>query len=162
VLGFEVVEGAGAGRRIELTGPVELGRGPDAGVRIDDPLVSRLHAGLAPDRDGVVVHDLDSSNGTFVNGSQIHGPARLVPGDQLLLGATVLELRTRVQLASGSAAVPAPEGHEPAGGRARGEPPTGRPGPDLVAAPARPDRLPALALGLIALVTLVLLIAVGR
>jgi pSer/pThr/pTyr-binding forkhead associated (FHA) protein len=108
-LSLEIVEGLDAGRRVELTGPVEIGRGPDAGLQLSDPQASRSHARVVPDQTGAVVTDLGSSNGTFVNGHQLFGPARLEPGDHLLVGSTVLELRTAAQVASRpSAAVPVP------------------------------------------------------
>jgi hypothetical protein len=58
-----------------------------------DDLVSRHHARLTPDVGGVLVEDLDSRNGTFVNGDEIVGPAHLAPGGQLLVGVTLFELR---------------------------------------------------------------------
>jgi hypothetical protein len=74
--------------------PVELGREDDAGVQLaQDELVSRRHARITPTADGVLVEDLGSRNGTFVNGDEIHGPAQLAPGGQLLVGVTVFELR---------------------------------------------------------------------
>ena len=44
------------------------------------------------------MEDLDSRNGTFVNNVQIHGAVRLDPGDQVLVGTTVLQLRTAAQV----------------------------------------------------------------
>jgi pSer/pThr/pTyr-binding forkhead associated (FHA) protein len=91
---LEIVEGPEAGRRIPLVGPVEIGRSPAAGIPLlQDDLVSGAHARLTPEDGGLRVEDLDSTNGTFVDGDQIVGPAHLAPGGQLLLGVTVLELR---------------------------------------------------------------------
>jgi pSer/pThr/pTyr-binding forkhead associated (FHA) protein len=47
-----------------------------------------------------VVEDLDSRNGTFVNREEIHSPVSAAPGDDVLLGTTVLELRTDAELAT--------------------------------------------------------------
>lgn len=102
---LEIVEGPQAGRQIPLSSQVQLGRGSAAGHEIDDPLVSRRHASVSVDGDRAQVEDLESRNGTFVNGEQIHGPTTLVPGDQLLVGVTLLELRTREQVAERSSAV---------------------------------------------------------
>jgi predicted component of type VI protein secretion system len=108
-LSLEIVEGLDTGRRVELTGPLRIGRGPEAGLQLGDPQVSRAHAEVVPDRGGAVVSDLGSSNGTFVNGQQLFGPARLDPGDHLLVGSTVFELRTAAQVAKRpSAAIPVP------------------------------------------------------
>jgi pSer/pThr/pTyr-binding forkhead associated (FHA) protein len=123
-LSLEIVEGLDAGRRVELTGPARIGRGPEATIQLLDPQVSRAHASVVPDRTGAVVSDLGSSNGTFVNGHQLFGPARLEPGDHLLVGSTVLELRTAAQVARRpSAVVPVP--------------------PALAVAPRPPDYVPA-------------------
>ena len=108
-LSLEIVEGLDTGRRVELGGPLRIGRGPEAGLQLGDPQVSRAHAEVVPDQGGAVVIDLDSSNGTFVNGQQLFGPARLDPGDHLLVGSTVFELRTAAQVARRpSAAIPVP------------------------------------------------------
>jgi predicted component of type VI protein secretion system len=108
-LSLEIVEGLDSGRRVELTGPLRIGRGPDAGLQLGDPQVSRAHAEVVPDQGGAVVIDLDSSNGTFVNGQQLFSPARLDPGDHLLVGSTVFELRTAAQVAKRpSAAIAVP------------------------------------------------------
>lgn len=104
-LSLEIVEGAGAGRRVALAGPVTVGRGRDADLVLADELVSRHHAQLTPSGSGAVVVDLGSRNGTFVNGEGIHGPARLEPGDQLQLGVTLVELRSARQIAERPSAV---------------------------------------------------------
>ena len=66
-----------------------LGRGPAADVRLTDTGVSRLHAEirlLGPD---ATVVDLESTNGTTVNGLRVH-TSPLAHGDQIGLGSTVL------------------------------------------------------------------------
>lgn len=100
---LEIVEGPEAGRMIPLTGPVELGRDAGAGIVLQqDDLLSRRHVRLTPEADGVLVEDLGSRNGTFVDGDQIHSPAHLAVDGQLLVGVTVLELRTAATAASGA------------------------------------------------------------
>jgi predicted component of type VI protein secretion system len=56
--------------------------------------VSRRHVRVSTDDDVVVVEDLGSANGTFVDGEEAHGPTRLFSGSQLILGVTVLELKS--------------------------------------------------------------------
>jgi pSer/pThr/pTyr-binding forkhead associated (FHA) protein len=104
-LSLEIVEGAGAGRRVALAGPVTVGRGRDADLVLADELVSRHHAQVTPSGSGALVEDLGSRNGTFVNGEGIHGPTRLEPGDQLQLGVTLVELRSARQIAERPSAV---------------------------------------------------------
>ena len=91
---LEIVEGPEAGRRISLAQPRELGRDPDAGgPLLKDELGSRRHVRITPVEDGARIEDLDSRNGTFVDGDQIYDPAHLAVGGQLLVGVTLLELR---------------------------------------------------------------------
>ena len=91
---LEIVEGPEAGRRISLDQPLELGRDPAAGgPLLQDELVSRRHVRITPVEDGARIEDLDSRNGTFVDGDQIYDPAHLAVGGQLLVGVTLLELR---------------------------------------------------------------------
>jgi predicted component of type VI protein secretion system len=98
-LTVEVVEGPGAGRQLALDRPIVIGRAPGTDLVLDDAEVSRYHARLSPAMDGsAVVEDLGSANGTFVNQNELHGRARLDPGDELLVGVTVIELRSHQQV----------------------------------------------------------------
>jgi hypothetical protein len=109
---LEIVEGPEAGRQIPLPDqPFEIGR-DGVGVELKgDELVSRAHVRVTPTGEGATVEDLDSRNGTFVNGDEIHSPAYLAPGGQLLVGVTLLELRRADELrSSGTAVRPLPSG----------------------------------------------------
>jgi pSer/pThr/pTyr-binding forkhead associated (FHA) protein len=109
---IEIVEGPQSGLQVPLDLPVEIGRADSAQLVLDsDDQVSRRHARISPDAQGAVVEDLGSRNGTFVNGQQIYSPTRLGAGDQLLVGVTVLELRTPREVAAGLSGVrPVPPG----------------------------------------------------
>ncbi len=70
---------------------VVLGREPSCQIALDSeryPVVSRRHAVIRPDPTSGewAVYDLDSANGTYVNGSQLQAAQILQPGDQLVLG----------------------------------------------------------------------------
>jgi pSer/pThr/pTyr-binding forkhead associated (FHA) protein len=108
---LEIVEGPGSGRRLGLDRAIVIGRAPDADLVIEDAEVSRHHARVSPAADGsAVVEDLGSYNGTFVNANQLYGTARLDPGDELIVGVTVIRARDeREAMTQGSAvrAVPA-------------------------------------------------------
>jgi predicted component of type VI protein secretion system len=93
---LEVVEGPVAGTRIPLDDPVELGRDPDLEFHLDDREISRRHARVEADGDGAVISDLGSTNGTYVNDQPITTARRLVSGDQVRMGLSVLELRGAV------------------------------------------------------------------
>lgn len=66
--------------------PIELGRGIVAGVRIDDRWLSRRHCKLSYDGECVVVRDLGSSHGTYVNGQRLTADSALEAGDELQIG----------------------------------------------------------------------------
>ena len=65
--------------------PSELGRGADVAVRIDDRWLSRRHCRLDVAEGVVVVRDLGSRHGTFVNGKSIN-ECKFLPGDELCIG----------------------------------------------------------------------------
>jgi len=71
-------------------GELIIGRDPAANVVLSDPLVSRFHARVAVDRSGhVVLDDLHSANGIFLNGQKLTLPSSpLGEGDRLLIGTT--------------------------------------------------------------------------
>ncbi|HXW77242.1 MAG TPA: FHA domain-containing protein, partial [Candidatus Eremiobacteraceae bacterium] len=66
-----------------------LGRSPDCALVIDAPTVSRHHARITFDAEARI-EDLDSTNGTSVNGRRIEGSAVLRRGDRIALGAAKL------------------------------------------------------------------------
>lgn len=78
---------------------VTLGRSPQNTVVLDrEPTVSRFHARLEPTAKGWVLHDLDSRNGTFVNGTRISAPTPLGAGDQAKVGGYQLSIRGDAEL----------------------------------------------------------------
>ena len=74
--------------------PVVIGRSPDVDVVINDSNVSRRHAEVWRTGEGVAVRDLQSTNGTFVNGHRITAVS-LSPRDDLTVGG----LHFRIELA---------------------------------------------------------------
>jgi len=66
--------------------PLTFGRGEDAGVRIDEGRVSRLHAAVEPAGDGYRIRDLDSTNGTYLNGRPVKARQILASGDEIKIG----------------------------------------------------------------------------
>jgi RND superfamily putative drug exporter len=70
-----------------------IGRGePGLGMLDQDPELSREHARVSKVDGRIVVEDLGSANGTFVNGNRIAAPTVLKPGDSLYVGTTTLQL----------------------------------------------------------------------
>ena len=90
---LEIADGNGGRRRLRLVGPLHVGRHRDAGVAlVSDDLVSRVHARLTPSDQGVLVEDLGSRNGTFVNGERVRESCVARPGSRIVVGGTELEL----------------------------------------------------------------------
>ncbi|WP_202921052.1 FHA domain-containing protein [Anatilimnocola aggregata] len=65
--------------------PADIGRGVDVSLRIDDRWISRRHCQLNIEGDDLVVRDLGSRHGTYVNGQAIEQVC-LQPGNELCLG----------------------------------------------------------------------------
>jgi predicted component of type VI protein secretion system len=76
-----------------LFGRTSIGRKKDCGIRIPLASVSRHHAEIVVGEGGVLVRDLGSSNGTFVNNQRVLGDETLEPGDQVLVGGVVFTLQ---------------------------------------------------------------------
>ncbi|HHW11074.1 MAG TPA: FHA domain-containing protein [Firmicutes bacterium] len=71
---------------IDITGDVHIGRAAGNHVRLEDPFTSAYHARLIRRRQSLVIEDLDTTNGTRVNGVRIKKPVRLAPGDMIDIG----------------------------------------------------------------------------
>ncbi|UCD74236.1 MAG: FHA domain-containing protein, partial [Phycisphaerales bacterium] len=91
VLVLHVLQGPDRGMRFELPAdePQLIGRSSEA-LPLKDTTVSRRHAELTPDGGRWFLRDLDSSNGTFVNGQPIDDRVELAAGDQIRCGSTLL------------------------------------------------------------------------
>jgi len=74
-----------------IEGPINIGRSDESDVFLVDPSVSRKHAVIDVDAGWPIVHDLESTNGTFVNGERIE-TRRLSEGDVVAFGKTELRL----------------------------------------------------------------------
>ncbi len=68
-----------------------IGRSAGAEFMVDAALVSRLHCQLSAGNDSLHVKDLDSTNGTFVNGKRVT-TAELQDGDRLAVGRVELKI----------------------------------------------------------------------
>ncbi len=83
-----------------------VGRGSEFDMVLDEDMVSRRHAKIATYHGQIVLQDLKSTNGTFVNGERVT-VARLQVGDKVLVGTSIMEL---VQLDRGPTSVVPSEG----------------------------------------------------
>ena len=71
---------------------VVIGRSKDADIQVEDPNVSRRHAEVRQEGAAYWVVDLDSTNGTEINGRRLKR-AKLRPGDTITVGSTELVFR---------------------------------------------------------------------
>lgn len=71
-----------------------VGRQQGCQIRIVSSLVSRKHCELAERGGRLIVRDLGSSNGTYVNGVKITGPQALDPGSALVIGSVVFRVES--------------------------------------------------------------------
>ena len=67
--------------------PLTLGRTSQASIVLPDAMVSRVHARIDAAGGRAFIEDLESRNGTFLNGKEVKR-ARLEPGDEIVLGST--------------------------------------------------------------------------
>lgn len=87
---------AGSKEGLEIDLPSEqltIGRSSDAGLIIRDDYTSSHHARLLKWPSGWVVQDLDSTNGTFLDGARVHTPTYIPLHTPVTIGTTTFELR---------------------------------------------------------------------
>ena len=89
---YLVVERGGgleAAARFDLIGGLSIGRSGEADVPIEDRYASGIHARVFPRGDRFLVEDMNSTNGTLLNGASLRGEAELLDGDTIQIGDTV-------------------------------------------------------------------------
>jgi DNA-binding NtrC family response regulator len=91
---LRIAAGASAGRVVHVKGEFNIGSGPGMELRLEDRGVSRRHAVLEIVEDRVLIKDLQSTNGTLVNGVPIR-EAFLTPGDLITIGDCRLRFEPR-------------------------------------------------------------------
>jgi pSer/pThr/pTyr-binding forkhead associated (FHA) protein len=84
------------GERFDLFGGLSIGRSADADVRIEDRFASGIHARLYSRGASYYVEDMNSTNGTFLNGAVLEGEAELADLDEIKIGDT--EFRFELQV----------------------------------------------------------------
>ena len=85
VLVVERAPGHQSGSRYDVAGGATLGRG-DVEIVLEDPFASSQHARIERQGGAVVLEDLGSTNGTYLNEELLRGPQPLHPGDRIRIG----------------------------------------------------------------------------
>lgn len=118
---FQVLEGIDRGRIYrELDVPVTVGREEGNSLRLNDERVSRFHAKVQIDGDDFILTDLESTNGTRVNGTAVQ-IRRLRVGDRVGVGRSLLlfgsneEIAARMASLAGIGQTPVPIGAQSSG-----------------------------------------------
>ena len=81
------------GVELDVTDVTVLGRSSETDVVLDDPYASDFHMRLVAQDEGLMLHDLGSTNGTYVNGRRVAAPTELGRGGTIQVGKTVMEVR---------------------------------------------------------------------
>jgi hypothetical protein len=90
---LEIIDGPDNGKVITLDGDnIYIGRHAQCGLVINDPEVSRRHIKMMRGKEGWLIDDLGSTNGTFINGQRI-SRYLVSPGDRIQLGQSVLVIK---------------------------------------------------------------------
>ena len=84
------------GERFDLFGGLTIGRSSEADVRIEDRFASSIHARVYSRGPNYYVEDMNSTNGTFLNGAQLDGEARLGDLDEVRIGETEFRFELEV------------------------------------------------------------------
>lgn len=81
------------GQQFEVSDVLVMGRSQETDVVLDDPYASEFHLRLVAQENGMMLHDLGSTNGTYVNGRRVSAPTQLRRGDTIQVGKTVMEIK---------------------------------------------------------------------
>jgi hypothetical protein len=73
---------------------IRIGRAPNSDFVIDDDYVSSQHARIQRNDEGWQIQDLNSTNGTYVDGQRIGAPVNITADMQIRIGKTIFELRS--------------------------------------------------------------------
>ncbi len=92
MLVVEQATGHQAGTAYDLSGGATLGRG-EVEIQLGDPFASSRHARISQQGNVVVIEDLGSTNGTYLNEQPLTGPQPLHAGDRIRIGDSVFSYR---------------------------------------------------------------------
>ncbi len=89
-----MIYGEYLGRRYSIEDrPLIIGRSPDSDIQMTDDCVSRVHCRVTPANNGIIISDLDSTNGTYIDGVSVTArPLR--DGDRIKIGRSIFKFLT--------------------------------------------------------------------
>jgi ABC transport system ATP-binding/permease protein len=93
IITITAVSGDQRGKTQEYTFiPISIGRHPNNDIVITDTIVSRRHCMVNSAGKNVTLHDLESKNGTYVNGAKINTETKILDGDTITIGTINLQI----------------------------------------------------------------------
>ncbi|MBW2730793.1 MAG: FHA domain-containing protein [Deltaproteobacteria bacterium] len=93
MLELDIIDESGSWHRFSFQDlAIDVGRDPDVHLVLPAPNISNEHCRLAAHDGKVVLTDLGSTNGTFVNGVRVNAPVVVRPSDRISIGPYVLLL----------------------------------------------------------------------
>ncbi len=97
IWGIDVEKGPQSlrGLHVDMLGPVVVGRSPSSDIVIAESYVSSTHARFTIQGPALVLEDMNSTNGTFVNGKLIVEPVTLRDGDEVQIGDAIMRVSRR-------------------------------------------------------------------
>lgn len=91
---LKVLEGEGIkGKTFDIDNELLIGRGDNCRIVLQDAYASQVHARLFQRGEQVMLEDMGSTNGTYLNRQKVTSPTETFKGDQVKIGKTVMELR---------------------------------------------------------------------
>ena len=81
------------GMAFEVKGEATIGRAAGCEITLDDTFISQVHARISLSESKVLVEDLGSTNGTYLNRQKVTSGSVVQPGDQIQVGGTIMELQ---------------------------------------------------------------------
>ena len=85
--------GGKEGKSYDLDGELLIGRAEKCHIVLEDAYASQVHARLFLRGESVLIEDMGSTNGTYLNGQKVTSPTEVFRGDKVKIGKTVLEMR---------------------------------------------------------------------
>jgi EmrB/QacA subfamily drug resistance transporter len=89
---LKIISGPGAGTSTSMVGSATIGREPECDLQVLESEVSRRHAKVTVQAGATWIDDLNSTNGTYVNGERVLGRYDLASGDKIQIGTATIEL----------------------------------------------------------------------
>lgn len=82
-----------AGSSFAVNGVLTIGRAAGCEITLDDTYISQLHARVTLGERGIVLEDLGSTNGTYLNRKRVTAQVIVSHGDRIQVGSTIMELQ---------------------------------------------------------------------